>query len=106
MRTGALARFTDSRNEDVSSRSCAGLSTLRLKRIRPQGCASRKKRRSQAVRLSPAHPQTKAETGIAKSLRGSVLRDEAVAALGLDLSAERVGLFTRQAADADAIDRL
>ena len=36
-----------------------------LKRIKPQGWASRRKRFSQDVRLSPAHPQTKAETGIA-----------------------------------------
>src|SRR5947209_16098199 len=113
MRTGAPARPTVSRKDAVRSASCAGFSTLRLKRINPQGCASRKKRRSHMSRLGPAHPQTKAETGIAVSCVDqcgvsscSVLGDEAFAALRLDFSAQRGCLFTREAADADAVDRL
>src|SRR3954453_8406416 len=47
----------------------------------------------------------KAAAGIA-NLRGSVLGEEAVAALLLGLAAEGIGLVTRQASDADAIDRL
>jgi len=53
-----------SRNDLVSSDTCCGVFTFRLKIIRPQGEASRRNARSLGEMVDPAKPVMKAHEGI------------------------------------------
>src|SRR5215217_7700753 len=115
IRIGA-SRPTVSRSAAVSAVSCAGVSMLRLKTMKPHGAAARKNASSSAVSTGPEQPAMKARAVIAaenvgsRMARGcwrrSVLGDEAGPAGRLELGAELGGVVARHRPDPHAIDGL
>src|SRR4051812_44473081 len=56
IRTGASGLLTESRNSLTSEVTCAGVSILRLKRMKPHGRSARTNARSSALSSSPEMP--------------------------------------------------
>src|SRR5262245_53767451 len=108
MRIGARSLPTASRNCAHNAATCAGLSTLRAKRMKPKGLASLKKSRSTDASSIPWQPYTAAFAGIATSwLRLACSRrgDKTIRARRLQLHA---GIRGRRAigerSDAEPVD--
>ena len=82
---------------------------FRLKRMKPQGAASRKNATSSGVRAAPEQPAMKARVMPApwdRGRLGSVLRDEALAPGTLELVAERRGIVFRHRPYPNTIQRV